>query len=267
MENSKETGYLVVKSNELIQHAVYRLTATEQKFLCFVISKIKPTDTDLTDITVSAADFAELAGIDKRNIYTEFKEMANNLDQKRRWLTLDTGETILFRVFSEIGYNDHNGSLTVRLHSKLKKYLLQIHSNYTEYELWNILSLKSKYAIRLYELFKSYAYQKHTEFEVETLKGLLCCEGYTNFYNLKKRVLDPAIEEINELTNLNVSYTTKKKGKGGKVSDIYFDITQKKSMEAYKAYRKTADRINEKAGNVPGQLSIFDMKKEDFVKQ
>lgn len=258
---------LVVKENELIQRASYNLTMEEQKMLCYVISKIKPTDKEFEQYTISASDFAEICGISKTNVYRDFRQMIDNFDNKSQWVQMD-GKQFKFRVFSEAEYNEKQGSITVMLNSHLKRYLLEIgkHGQYTKYELWNILSLKSKYSIRLYELFRSYSYQQEKEFDIDNLKSLLCAEQYKSFGNLKQRVLDNAINEINIFTDLRVTYETKKAGKGGKVSKIIFKIHKKKIDDKLTAYYETVDRVNKKGKQVKGQISIFDYDMEKEMK-
>lgn len=263
MENVKEKNYLVVKDNDFIQKASYNLTAEQQKLLCFVISKIKPTDKEFERYTISALDFASLAGIDRRHAYRDFKKMIEALDNKATWIKIGD-DTIRFRVFSESEYNERQGSITVILNSRLKKYLLDLSHNYTMYELWNILSLKSKFSLRLYELFKSYAYKSKIEFDYEELKDLLCAKHYTVYSKFKERVLEKGIQEINTYTNLIVEYEVIKEGKNHKVKRIDFNIKQKHSLEAYKAYRKTAERINKENHQIEGQLGIFDLVEDDF---
>lgn len=261
----KAKSMLVVKQNELIQRASYHLTAEEQKLLCYVISKIKPTDKVFEQYTISALDFAEICGINKANVYRDFKKMVDNFDSKGQWVTVEN-TSFKLRVFSEAEYNEKQGSITVMLNSHLKKYLLDLvgKGQYTTYELWNILSLKSKYSIRLYELFRSYEYQHEQEFDIDDLKSLLCAEQYKSFGNLKQRVLDGAINEINIFTDLKITYDTKKAGKGGRVSKITFYIHKKKLDDKLNAYYETVERVNKRNGQVKGQISIFDydMEKE-----
>lgn len=259
----EQNAILVVKHNDFIQKASYNLTAAQQKLLCLVISKIKPTDNEFERYTISALDFAELTGVDRRHVYNDFKDMIEALDNKATWIKIGD-DTIRFRVFSEAEYNDKQGSITVVLNSRLKKHLLELSHNYTMYELWNVLSLKSKYSIRLYELFKSYSYQHTIELDYEELKSLLCAEHFKLYAKFKERVIDKAIAEINQFTNLEVQYKAIKKGRNHKVESIIFNIRRKQSLEAYTAYIKTVDRINKKTGQVEGQLSLFDMKIDDF---
>ena len=68
--------------------------------------------------------------------------------------------------------------------------------------------LESKYAIILYELIKDYAGAEIPRMDIETFRKLMGIEDaqYTNFYNLKKWVIDPAIIEINENAGMSLSY-------------------------------------------------------------
>ena len=264
-EIEKSRNMLVVKENNLIQCASYRLTLEQQKFLCYVISKVKPTDKEFQRYTISALDFAEICGIDKKNVYTVFKKMAEDFNDKKRWIKIGDNN-ILFSPFNEPEYNEKNGSITVILNSRLKKYLVGVGTKYTKYELWNILSLKSKHSLRLYELFRSYSYQHEKEFAIEDLKSLLCVEQYKNFADLKKRVLDKGIEEINIYTDLKVRYEISETGRGGKVKKIIFYIDKKIHNDLLQAFVATCDRINEKNGQIKGQLSFFDMEIEKEIR-
>ena len=250
----------VAKDNELIQTASYKLSAEEQKLVCYVISKIKPTDKPFQKYTISALDFAEVCGIDKRHVYRDFKNISDSLKQKSRWIQIGDDVTD-FQVFNEPTYNEKNGSLSVYLNSRLHKYLLNLvekGGEYTQYELWNVLSLKSKFSIRLYELFRSYAYQSKKEFDLDKLRGLLCVENYTLYADFKRRVLDKAIDEINRYTDLNVSFKAVSKGREHKVVAVVFYIKRKEQNEKISAYWQTVNRINKKNGQVKGQMSIFD---------
>lgn len=263
-ENKKNHGYMVATSNEFMQQARLNLTNEMQKFLCYVISKIKPSDEKFQEYEISALEFGELAGIDQRHVYDEFKKMIEMFDGQARWIKIGD-DTIYFRVFSEAEYNDKRGSVTVMLNKRLKAHLLKLGTSYTMFELWNVLSLHRKYSIRLYEIFRSYSYKHMIDFEIDELKSLLCCENYVLYAEFKRRVLEPAVKEINELTDLIVRYGEKKRGKGGKITKLYFEIERKKSLEAYSAYIKTIDKINKRDGQIPGQMSIFDLGVEDFL--
>lgn len=246
---------LVVKDNRLIQVARYGLTSTQQKFIAFLISKIKPNDKKLQTFEIRVQDFCELTGIDAKRFYGEIRTMIDDFDENQSfWIDTPT-ETYKFRWFSDTRYIKGTGTVRVTLAPTLQEYLIGLTANFTTYELYNILALRSKYAIRLFELFKSYAYQRQREFEIENLKNLLLATNYKNFADFEKRVLKPAIHEINEYTELTVSYNKARTGR--KFTDIIFFIEKKSILDGHLSYRKTIAKLN--SGKVmENQTSLFD---------
>lgn len=255
-EKIKAYGQLVVKGNELIQQKRYNLTATQQKFLAYVISKIKPNDTIATLYEIRVEDFCAMTGIDKTYFYDEFIRMIDRFDEQSFWVDTDE-ELYKFRWFNDTRYIKGGGKVELYLSRSLKDYLFALKDNFTQYELYNVMALHSKYAIRLFELFKSYAYQHYKVFDTEELKHLLYAENYKNYADFKKRVLDPAIDEINEYTELKVSFEPISKGK--KVIQIAFKIKMKNTKDKYIAYTMTRERIDRDNEQVPGQMSVFDI--------
>lgn len=83
-------------------------------------------------------------------------------------------------------------------------YLLELKKNYTKYQLQNIIPMKSKYGIRLYELLKSYLNLGKVRFSIEELKIRLDSTNYTNLKDFKRRVLEPALKDIEVYSDLTV---------------------------------------------------------------
>ena len=257
LELMSRRNQLVVKDNDLIQKTQFALSAQQQKLVCYVISLIKPTDKVFEEYTIDILDFAELCGISQKNVYTEFKRMIDDLDSKATWVKFkDT--TFKFRWFSEAKYIENQGKIKVLLNSEIKKYLLELSHSFTQYELYNILAFKSKWSIRLYELFKSYQYQHTKTFTVDELRELLGAETYSNYGSFKQRVLDKAQEEINKYSDITIKYQFETVGRGRKVTEITIIIEKKEQLDSFLAYRNTIDKLNEKNKQIKGQLSIFD---------
>lgn len=263
----KSINYPVIKHNDLIQKARYNLTVNQQKLIAYVISLIKQEDKDLMMYEISVADFCELCGIDKTYFYTEFKDLLLDLDKKS--FLVETEEKVFnFRWFSEFEYIKGKGMIRLQLNSNLKRYLIGLSEKYTRYELYNILAIKGKYSIRLYELFKSYfmnKWQKYCEKEIELdeLKKLLIAENYTDYRDFRKRVIEPSLKEINDYTDLTVTFDAIKEGKF--IKRLGLKIHKKEYPSSYAAYIKTIDRLNKKNKQIKGQMSIFDLKEEDFL--
>ena len=257
-----ERNRLVVKDNDLVRKARYNLTVNQQKIIAYLISKIKPTDKELQKYEISIKEFCELCGIDKEHFYSEIKEIIDNLDNKSFWV--ETEEKIFkFRWFSEVEIIKGSGTVKIMLNSNIKNYLVELTESFTQYELYNILALKGKYSIRLYEYFKSYSFMKEKEIEIDKLKYILQAENYINYKDFRVNVIEKAVKEINIYTDLKVEYKTINKGR--KVIGLIFYIKTKGSMDRYIAYTSTLEIINRQNKQINGQLGIFDLKEEEFT--
>ena len=136
----------------------------------------------------------------------------------------------MFNFVSNIDY--YEGILEIDFSSKTLKYLLQIKDKYTKYNLFNIMKLNSKYAIRLYELLKNKfetnnTYNKKTIYKMELneLKNLLNIpKSYQYSSHIKKRILEKAQKDFLEHTDIVFSFEEKKQGR--KVNKIIFYVEQ-----------------------------------------
>jgi plasmid replication initiation protein len=108
----------------------------------------------------------------------------------------------------------------------MKPYLYNLKARFTEYRIENVLTLKSKYAFRLYEWLKSF-HTNETTCYISKIKELFSTK-YKESYDIIRFCLEPAIEEINLKTDLSVSYT--KKFSGRIVSAIIFTVHEKKEL-------------------------------------
>ena len=102
------------------------------------------------------------------------------------------------------------------------------------------MKFRSKYAIRLYELAKSYQYHDDTPFTrvypLDELRDLLDANNYVQYRDFKKRVLTPAVREINEYSDKTIELREHKTGRAGKVQNVELTISAKQG-EALDAVR------------------------------
>jgi len=108
--------------------------------------------------------------------------------------------------------------------------MLGLQEFYTSYKLVNILSLKSKYSIRLYEILKSNLYKKCIEIEIEELKKMLYAneKSYNVYQNVKNKVIIQAQKELKNKTDISFDFTEIKTGR--KVTSIKFYIKENKAL-------------------------------------
>lgn len=257
-------GYKVVKDNQLIQRARTNLNKTEQKLLNYLISLVKPDDEDFKTYQIRKSDFAILTELDTSNIDRGFKKIAEEVKKKYFWFEDDKSGKYVNWFDLEI--LKQRGYILISLDPKIKQYLIGLQNNFTEYELYNIMALSNKYSITLYELLKSYQFSGKHETSVEQFKERIGAQTatFSKFSEVKRRILDPALDEINIKTDLDISYTCLdakkniiKSLQGRKVFYLYFTIKQREPNDRFEVYTKMKDRINAmKSDQIPHQLSL-----------
>ena len=228
----------VVKANELIQKSRFSLSLQQQKVVLYLISQITPYDEDFKLYEFSIIEFCRVCGIDFDNgkNYIDLKNAIKEIADKSIWIKLPNGKETLVRWIEKPYIDDNCGIIQIKLDADMKPYLLQLKENFTQYELLWTLNFRSKYTIRFYELIKSIHFHElesySREFELDELRRMLGAETYKTYQTFKTRVLEPAIEEVNNYSDKNVIYEPIKRGRA--VSKIKLSITSKDTLDRLK---------------------------------
>lgn len=233
----QERETLVVKHNDLVRKTKYDLSAQEQKLLLYLISKIKPEDNELSGYEINLENLCEVCGIQKQaKTFRDFGAILKKLSDNSFWADFGKGWGI-HRWLNSVYFPETAGmtkeevehtipkKVVVGFDNDLKPFLLYLKHNYTSYQLDFVLAMRSKYAIRLYEILKSYLYLGIYEPSVEELRELLQVVGYDMYNDFKKRVLCPAVDEINRFTDIFVDAVPVRCGKT--IARIRFTIDNK----------------------------------------
>lgn len=184
-------------------------------------------------------------GISEDRAYSELQDVAKNLYQ--RSLTIYNPDPkrpklkkIETRWISSIGYMPEDGKITLCFAQKLLPYLSQFEGGFTTYKLEHIGNMNCICAIRLYELLMQWKTTGKREIEIDWLKKQFHLdESYDRMFDLKKRVIDPAINDINTHSNYQVSWTQRKTGR--RVTHLTFTFAEKQPIKP-----KAAAKIKEK---------------------
>ncbi|WP_028301871.1 RepB family plasmid replication initiator protein [Oceanospirillum beijerinckii] len=225
---------MVYKSNALIDSASYRLSVMEQRIILSCISKVRREDevTDEIMYSVHASEISELSSTNKKDIYPRLKEAAFRLKRREVKLHRDANnnskrvKTLITNWVQTIVYNDNEGSIELRFSKDILPYISRLNKNFTRYRLQEIGELDSAHAIRLYEILVQYKAAGCREVLVEDLKEMMQLEDrYNKIAELKRRVIDPAVDQINKHTTLTVTYDQMKQGR--KIVAFVFSFEQK----------------------------------------
>ena len=253
-EITVKRSYKISKSNYLVQKSRYDLTLAEQRAVAYICTLIKPCIATPANNNVPYKleyefdiwEYAKVCGIhsDGGRLYQDTRNLLKGLMIKIMYIELPDGYESMVPWFTEVGTNKRSGKAKVKINEYLVPYLFDLQKNFTAYELINILAMKSQYSIRIYELARSHAYQKVVEYEIDKLKKMLMVDdvkSYNRFPDFRRRILDPAIAEINEYTDLSVGY--KPITKGRKVVKVEFHIAKKAPLDRFISQAKTTGKL------------------------
>lgn len=232
----EEGAGLVTKSNRLIE-ACYRLDLTELRIIMMAIHigrvddlLCAGQDRDLcAPIRIKAALFTEHFPMHEHMIYKQLREGVKSLVRKPL-VTIETirGDKCEVDIpwFSKAAYLPKEGAIEVEFNRHVLPYISRLTGEFTEYRIEKIGRLSSAHAVRLYEILVQYLSLGKRDIEIDWFKKTLLIEHeYPAVYDLKKRVIDPAVKQINDLTDLAVRYVQKKRGRV--VTSFLFTVKMK----------------------------------------
>lgn len=225
---------LVVKDNSLI-NASYTLGLVEQRLILLAIIGARETgngvDTE-TFLEIHAQQYATHFNVDVKNTYQMLSDAVLTLFNRQvTYMTIDEKrnkpEKRVVRWVSGISYVEGSGIVKIRFTPEVVPLITRLEKNFTSYELTQIAHLNI-YATRLYELLIMWrSVGKVPVLEINEFRskiGLLDHE-YKLMHNFKNRVLDPAIKQINEHTDIVASYEQHKCGRT--ITGFSFTFKQK----------------------------------------
>ena len=234
-----DNNSLVVKENSLI-HASYSLTLVEQRLLLLAIIVVREhTHKNELDyiafnkpVRVYAEDYIKQFNIKSTSTaYEGLKDACKALfarqfsyQEKRKKGVAN----VTSRWVSDIAYIDNEAVVEVTFARSVIPLITELEKNLTSYEIKQVSGLTSGYAIRLYELlvaWKNKGISPKVELGLFRARMGLTPDQYTRMDNFKRIVLDPAVKQINEQTDISVKYKQFKKGR--KVDSFQFSIKTK----------------------------------------
>jgi plasmid replication initiation protein len=225
---------LVVKTNRLNQ-AFQMLTLAELHIVQLAIVDARETGTGLTTnqpLRINAMRYAEVFNTTRQNAYQRMKSAEDTLFNRRFSYFDDEGKLIKSRWIQQVRYLDDEGAIELVFTLAVVDGISRIDGAqefFTQYLLSQTAKLTSVYSARLYELLIQWkSVGKTPVFELVHFReqlGLKVTE-YQTMSNFKTRVLDPAIKQINEHTDITVTYEQQKQGRV--ITGFSFNFKHKK---------------------------------------
>ncbi|MCO8043626.1 replication initiation protein RepM [Acinetobacter bohemicus] len=249
---------LVVKTNRLNQ-AFQALSLSEFHIVQLAIVDARHTGTGLstdTPLRIDALRYAEVFGTTRQNAYQRMKEAEDSLFNRRFSFFDEDGKLVKSRWIQQVKYLDDEGAIelvfTLAVVQGISK-IDGIKDFFTQYLLSQTAQLNSTYSARLYELLIQWRAVGRTPlFELATFREQLGIgvNEYKRMDHFKTRVLDLAISEISEKTDIEANYQQHKKGRS--ICGFSFSFKHKKS--------KNKSPENQ---TISGNLDLFSKKMTD----
>nr|WP_181718244.1 RepB family plasmid replication initiator protein [Psychrobacter sp.]QJS05208.1 replication protein, Rep3 superfamily [Psychrobacter sp.] len=243
----------VVMQNKITQ--AFREMSIDEKRIIILASPLVRLSkaTEQTPIEVTASQFADLSEIDTHSAYKQLKAASKKL-MKRTFVYEDKdGDDTEVQWVIRSKYA--NGYVSMYFTDEVI-HLLKVFDSlnpYTKYLKEDILSLRLTYSIDLYHLAKKYQGMGGFTMSLDDYrKELGTPKSYTRINNLKDNAVDAPIKEINENTDINLSYENIKRGR--QVVGFKFTVKNKpkpkqvldSKRDSYTADMFTIDGLNDK---------------------
>jgi len=222
----------VSKHNALNEVKNSRMTLSQIRLFSIYLSKLNPKDIDTREVTFSLEEYAKIMDMKRFNI-TQLKKSANDLLDLtvKHCRDYDNGgfemrSSVLFNKFKFHKNDMGEWLVSIECHYDIVGLLFDLRKNYFKYQLWNALQLTSTNQLRMYEILKQYERTGAREISVKDLRDFLGIgeNEYPRWERFRTRVLEPCQKALQMSTDIKFTWEEIKKGKGGKITALKFNI-------------------------------------------
>ena len=260
--NNKNAKYdaIVAKSPSLLL-CKHTMSLTEKKLFDTALLQLKKDyeapggvlqipEGRQVEVSIPATVIKEKLGVDSTNIYSKLFEIADNYTKIRFALRKDPNSNDVsdgaFEFMNPFPYCKYEkGLFTMRFESGLNREIANMEAGRYALSDTNItLRFSQKASSDLYDVISWYIWKGGFETSIEELRAMLgldmevkdekgnlqTIKKYTQYRDLNRYVLKPAVKEINELSDVIVIYAPSQKW-GNKVTYIRFDIKKKEGTK------------------------------------
>jgi plasmid replication initiation protein len=232
-KNKGKVVSLIKKSNDLIESR-YNFDIWEMRIFLMLIAQIRREDDDFRIYRIWYRDVAKVFKLNQKRGYAEIRDAVKNLLEKKVYVDVTVDgfkRKEVYHFIRKLSYLEEGQEgkkgienqeyIDVKIEDEMKPLLLQLQKSFTAYELGNVVNL-GVYAVRVYELLKQYESIGHRTLSFEELKLMFELEDkYPLFSGFYTFVIEPAIREINEFTDIYVDEAEKLK-EGKKIVAVKF---------------------------------------------
>lgn len=221
-----------LRQHNAITEARYDMSAIEKNIFYLLMSLLQADDPPQKSYIIDISTSRVLKDVSIEAL----RQAVRNLITRVYYIDKPNGNALALTLMTVVSYDEQKKEMRIVISQKLLPYLIALKDNYTEFELDIALSLRSKYAKRIYEMLSQHKTSRLMKISVEELKYKLAlkdpkteAEKYRSWATFKSAVLDNSKKELAKYSDINFDYEAIKTGR--KYTDLVFQITRSKSFQ------------------------------------
>ena len=266
---------LEIRQHNAITTARYEYSELQLDIFLYLLSMLKRDKKDeIYEIVVK--DLSTMTG--KEYKYGYLRKATEEMGSRMFEISTSKSYEQIW-MFQRVKYVIGEGRIEVRFSDDIKPYLFDLKDNFTSFELYAALRLGSKYAKRIYAICSQWKDKRQTQtFSLNEFKKMLFLlddkgnEQFERLSDFKRYVLDASVKQINQRTDLEISYTLGKRGRS--FDSVTFDVKAQPlavvlptKQEAAKTQTTPGGVSDAQYQNVRLLLENWNIKRADVVNQ
>lgn len=203
----------IVVHSDKITKGRSKLSLSEMKaFLATITTIDAKNDTEFKEVTLTKKEFCGDTNLDFRTVKLVCKTLLKQvyeIENNQVWKA--------YPIYQMFEYDKKTDEVRFKFNDYMRPYLLELTQKFTKYQIKNIINMTSKYSIRTYQLLKDLRdVKRHIEFELEDFCNKLeVPKSKRKWGDFQIDIMQTAIKEINELTDIRILgiFPERKRGK------------------------------------------------------
>ena len=216
-------------SNDLVT-AAHGLTLGEKRVVMGCVAQLDSLrlESGRYKVKMSALDFAATFKIEPQTAYEQLKAVSSRLYERsiKRVINTPKGKKIsTHRWVSSVTYHEGEGWIELGFSHEATPYLVALRGCHTSYKLEQASALRSVYSWRLLEILMQFKGTGLVRTPIEDFyHAMEVPETYRkNFKDLRNRVIEPAVKELQEKDHWIIEWKGTKRG-GRKITGLEFNF-------------------------------------------
>jgi len=222
-ELDKRECVKVVTDNKFITaQGLPDLSLKARKLLYLTIGQARLKDTGFFTYEISPKEFADIMGIDSSNVYDQAFEITSELANSKITFIPDGKKRFKHIPLTSLCEYDEKSLLRIEINPRMAELLLGLKGGFSQPDLEDFMKMKSPFSMAIWHLMSRELKSKkpritgikEIELSLDEIREVTGTQKkFERLSQLKEKVFEKALREINENCKVKVTYENIKKGR------------------------------------------------------